>query len=444
MSKQQAAQRYSGRESSSTNRAPDVLAIPDYFLENWQDLVDTLAKIVGVPSASITRIVGDDIEMFVSSRTLGNPYRGGNKEHLFGSGSYNETVIRNRAELLVQNAHADSDWKNNPDVKLNMISFLGIPILWPDMRPFGTIYISDCKENLYSEEHRKLIGQFRNQIEAHLELIDLRQKVAAGEALRKAKEKAEKDDRAKSKFLAIMSHEVRIPISGVLGFAELLSETDLNPEQSEYVRTITSSGEALLKLIEDFLDFSSIEAGRMKIETFPLSIGDVIRSITTLLKPKANQKGIALLAEIDPAVPKKVLGDSGRLRQILINLIGNALKFTEKGHVLIRIRSLPAIDQYPFDRIEFSVEDTGLGMSPAQLNQIFLPFTQADASIARRYGGSGLGLAITEQIVTLMQGRIQATSQLGKGSQFTFEIPFNRAPSEPVSAALPASTVSRE
>jgi PAS domain S-box-containing protein len=243
-----------------------------------------------------------------------------------------------------------------------------------------------------------------------------------------AKEEALSASQAKSEFLANMSHEIRTPMNGVLGMLQLLQKTPLSSEQAEYVDTALSSGTSLLKIISDILDFSKIEAGKIELEKQPFCIGTVIESITASVDNLIDHQRVSLNTEIDSNLPFHVVGDETRLKQILYNLIGNAIKFTENGEIAIRLWcSDTSCDSL---RLDFEVKDSGIGIQPKKIATIFDPFVQADGSFRRRYSGTGLGLSIVKKLVELMQGEVSMHSETGKGTTFSFYIVVQPAPAD--------------
>ena len=251
---------------------------------------------------------------------------------------------------------------------------------------------------------------------------DMTDRVTTEHALADARDQAEAASRAKSRFLAMVSHEIRTPLNGILGMTDLLGDTPLVPEQATYLKAVKTSGETLLSLIEEILDFSKIEAGRLDLALRPFALAALVEEAVELLGPRAQSKGLEICCYVDERLPSRVIGDATRLRQVLFNLAGNAIKFTEHGGVSIIVE--PGVQD---NGIAIAVRDTGIGMSPDDQARIFLEFEQADSGSARKFGGTGLGLSISKRIVERMGGAIAVESTPGKGSTFSVALALPRA-----------------
>jgi PAS domain S-box-containing protein len=334
----------------------------------------------------------------------------------FGKRSMNEVLGRSDFDMFTQE-HAQAAYDDEQEIMRT-----GIPIVnkeEKETRPDGRVTWAASTKVPLRDPQGNIIGTFGIS-------RDITEKKLADDALREAKITAESASLAKSQFLANMSHEIRTPLSAVCGMAEILLDSGLTPEQREFAEIIHKSGNGLVAMLNDILDYSKIEAGKLELEAIPFDLALAVDDVVHLLAANAEAKGLELIQRVAPGTPVRLLGDPGRLRQVLSNLIVNAVKFTEKGHVFVDVTGRPVDEKNALVRIE--VSDTGIGIESDKLDQIFDKFTQADTSTTRRYGGTGLGLAICRQIAETMGGSLRVDSQPEQGSTFTLTFTLPIAP----------------
>jgi len=345
--------------------------------------------------------------------------------------------------MTVPDATQDPRFADNPLVTgdFNLRFYAGAPLVSSTGHAVGALCVIDHVSRQLSEAQRDALEVLGRQIVAQMELrrnlVVLRRQVEQEVADRRRaeieRETAIAAAKARAEFLAVMSHELRTPMNGVIGMTELMFATDLSDEQRDYLETIQLSGNALLAVINDILDFSSIDAGRIRLDSKPLALRRCLDEAIQVLANEAAGKGLGLRCEVAPMVPHWIMGDAGRLRQILLNLIANAVKFTDVGEVVVRVSAVPP----QWLRIE--VVDSGIGISAKGIARLFSAFSQVDASSTRRHGGTGLGLVISKRLVELMGGEISVSSVPGVGTTFTFTM---LAPLADPPVALPTRPVS--
>jgi len=330
------------------------------------------------------------------------------------------TIYGADPEQLIGRPFAD---QVEPEYRERDVARIGHVLRGEELSDYETIHVdvNGVRRHL-SFAARPMRSVHGNVLGAHGTARDVTERAQAREALVEAREAAERVAQLRSAFVANMSHELRTPLHGILGLVDLLLDSDLTPDQRRSAELVHNSGEALLRIIDDILDFSKIEAGRLELEAIPFDLNGLVESTARLLAVKAASRGIEVLVDSAADLPRTVVGDAGRLRQVLTNLMGNAIKFTNEGEIVITVTRVGGTEALP--ELRFAVRDTGIGIPPDRLEAIFEEFTQADVSTSRTYGGTGLGLAVSQRLVGMMQGRLAVSSELGKGSEFSFVVPL--------------------
>ena len=352
---------------------------------------------------------------FIYTHDLDGNYTSFNQAGLKLTGYTREEVLRMKSDQLVAPEHRELAWR----MFRQKMDHGGVTTYELD-------YLARDGGRVPLEVSSRLICENGKPVGIQGIARDVTERRRVEVELRRAKEAAEQASRAKSEFLANMSHEIRTPLNGLIGMTNLLLQTGLNPEQRDYVETARASGDVLLTVINDILDFSKIEAGKLEFETLDFNLAEVVEETVELLAQRAQSKGVELGSLIDSAAPRRLRGDPGRLRQIILNLTGNAIKFTERGEVFVEVA---CVEETPENvLLRFEISDTGIGIPVEAQERLFKPFSQTDSSTTRRYGGTGLGLVICKQLVERMSGEIGVRSAEGEGSTFWFTVRLDKQP----------------
>jgi len=398
------------------------------FTGKLRAILEMGCRYFGLETGILARLAGADLTVIESCQS-------GNEPPIEASLPLQHSYAREAIEMgaVVAIHHAgQSEWAEHPCYRAKKIeAYLGVPVLLGG-DVYGTLSFSSLhpRPTAFSGADREFLRlmaqwiggeiqrqQYTEQLQIYTQEIARKNRV-----LSEARDQAIQASRLKSEFLANMSHEIRTPMNAVLGMIELLRDTPLTDQQREYINIVHDSAELLLALINDILDFSKIEAGRLELESIPFDLANLVETSAELLASRAEEKKLPLVVWVDPRLPDLLVGDPTRLRQVLVNLIGNAVKFTHAGQVVVRAEA----GEHSGDtlRVRFEVRDTGIGITPEERSRLFNPFTQAAGNTTRKYGGTGLGLAIARHLVELMDGRIGVDSAENQGSLFWFEVPL--------------------